>query len=289
MKRNADCDDGLSSLFEFIKRMRGIDFSRYRRATVIRKLGMRLSETGAGSYGDYLSYLRKHPEELTEVINAFAINSSSFFRTPAVFDLLEWSILPDLAAEFGFLRVWCIGGAKGEEPYSVAILIHELLKRERHRVDASILSTDIDSEAVEKARRGLYSDDALMDVRKRHLDTFFERVRIPTGGTEVISEGYRIDDKIKARVTFVCADFIADLERSVTSGCFNLILCRNVLIYLERDLQRAILARLAELLPAHGCLVLGETESLPEPLAPVFDEICPGLRIYRKKRCSTSF
>jgi len=198
--------EALRNLFEFVNGIRGVDFALYRQATVTRKLGLRLEETRTYNCREYLSYLKAHPEELDNLIRALTIKVSNFFRNPLVFELLEAFILPELIAQFRSLSVWSLGCANGEEPYSIAMLAHELLKREKERFDVNILGMDICEGAVDNAVRGEYPAGELLEVKKKYMDAFFDRVLRPGGHPHEHESLYRITDTIKEMVKFECGD-----------------------------------------------------------------------------------
>ncbi|MDA8241015.1 MAG: protein-glutamate O-methyltransferase CheR [Nitrospiraceae bacterium] len=274
--------EGLKSIFEFVNEIRGVDFALYRHATVTRKLELRLSETGSHDYRIYLSYLKSHPDELDKLIRALTIKVSNFFRNPLVYELLFASVLPDLISEFGFLKIWSLGCAYGEEPYSVAILVRELLRRDRGNFDVKILGTDIDAGAIEKGVLGEFAEGELEEVKKKYLDSCFREVvrQDPPVGHE---SAYWINNEIKSMVKLECADIVMGLEAKKKQGSnYNLILCRNVLIYMDKVLQQSILRNISDLIPLKGYLVIGESETLPSSGKDEFSQVFPGMKIFRK-------
>lgn len=282
--KSATDDKGLKFLLQHINDVRGIDFALYRPATVRRKLELRLQETGSRNYAEYLSYVRENPGEVDHIIKVLTIKFSNFFRNPLVYELLNSQIIPELISEFRFLKVWSIGCAHGEEPYSVAIIAADLLKRERDYIDVSIVGTDIDQEAVSRGIRGEFSGNDIAEVKKKYVDEFFHL--IPESEKPFEQEHrYRLNSKIKSLVKLVCADITTSLQgNKKKSDAFNLILCRNVLIYMNRELQEEIYGALSEILFENGYLILGETETLPESLKTNFIPTFPGVKIYRKNR-----
>ncbi|MBI5639213.1 MAG: protein-glutamate O-methyltransferase CheR [Nitrospirae bacterium] len=274
----------LKGILEHVHDMRGIDFNLYREATVARKIDLRLEETRAHHYKAYLDYLRANPEELDILIKTLTIRVSNFFRNPLVFELLNSFILPDLISGFRFLKIWSLGCAHGEEPYSVAILIHDLMKKEKGVLDVKILGTDICDGAIEKALKGEYPDSELLEVKKKHLDAFFQlmshvRIAFPES-----RDTYRIDDEIKSMVTFECGDMLGRLKSEKSRGnAFNLMLCRNVLIYMNKTLQNEVMLHINDILTSGGYLILGESETLPEMFKKDFQQIFPGVKIFRKQ------
>lgn len=207
---------------------------------------------------------------------------SNFFRNPLVYELLFASVLPDLISEFGFLKIWSLGCAYGEEPYSVAILIRELLRRDRGNFDVKVLGTDIDAGAIEKGVLGEFAEGELEEIKKKYLDSCFREVarQDPPVGHESV---YRINNEIKSMVRLECADIVMGLEaKKKQRSNYNLILCRNVLIYMDKVLQQNILRNISDLLPIKGYLVIGESETLPSSGKDEFSQVFPGMKIFRK-------
>ncbi|MDA8433145.1 MAG: hypothetical protein M0Z60_09315 [Nitrospiraceae bacterium] len=218
------------------------------------------------------------------LIRALTIKVSNFFRNPLVYELLFSSVLPQLISEFSFLKVWSLGCAYGEEPYSIAMLIRELLKKDKGTFDVRITGTDIDAAAIEKGVRGEYSADELEEVKKKYLDSCFQKVSrqaAPDGPEEI----YRINNEIKSMVRLECSDIVRGLEtKKKQLNSYNLILCRNVLIYMDKALREDTLRNILALLPEKGCLVTGESETLPSDIRSEFLQVFPGMKIYKKSR-----
>jgi chemotaxis methyl-accepting protein methylase len=271
MRDNGD----LSGILDVLHVQRAIDFSGYRTGTLMRRIDLRLLSTGTPDYAAYLRYLSEHPAEIDLLLDALTITVSHFFRNPLVFEVLHELVIPSLAElnPPGGLRVWCAGCARGEEAYSVSMLISEICSREIPERPVYILASDIDRPALAFAVQGCFQGDALAEVKKHYLDTYF----YPGG------DGYRVVDELRSMVTFVRHDVTTC--RAPKEGVFSdyhLILCRNTLIYFNRELGEQVVTSLARSLTPGGYLVLGEAETLPAALMREFREIFPRTRIYRK-------
>jgi len=269
-------DEELAKLFAYIKKKRMLDFSAYRQNTVGRRLQTRLIATGAPDYGSYLAYLRENPEELNALVDALLIKVSCFFRNPLVFDNLLAIVLPELldACEGDLLKIWCAGCARGEEAYSIAMLIKDLVGKEQAGPPLFILGTDVDGRTLEDARKAEYQPEFLGDVRKSYLDRYF------TAGNGL----YRVSDEIKNMVVFAHHDITTcSAPKEGIFSDYHLILCRNVNIYLDRALSEKVLTGLSRFIPAGGYMVLGEAESLPVRIAEEYSELSRMTKIFRKK------
>jgi chemotaxis methyl-accepting protein methylase len=282
--KNSVNDNYLKQLLEYIHLSRGIDFSLYRQATVLRKLEFRLQETKSRDFKEYLSFLKTNPDEFHAMISALTIKVSNFFRNPVVFELLSSRVLPELAAEFGFLKAWSLGCANGEEPYSVAMIVHEFQAEENLSFVYHIQGTDIDPEAIKIAGKGEYSDEELFETKRKYLDAYF--IRLPHHfGTCLGHERYQIKDEVKSMVRFSSDNIMKMLlHKRVYLGSYNLILCRNVLIYLNRAMQEEMIRAVGDILYDKGYLVLGEAETMPESVRQEFEQPFPGIKIFRKRR-----
>jgi chemotaxis methyl-accepting protein methylase len=277
-----DNNIGLRNLLEYIHKSRGIDFTLYRFSTFRRRLELRLAETSTHNYREYLEYLRSHPDEIDIFIQAVTIKLSNFFRDPLVYEFLYSYVLPEMLTGNHFLNIWSVGCARGEEPYSLAIMIHDLRKLTKKSCDVKILGTDIDPEALKQAMKGEYREDDLFEVKKKYLDRYFTRPQ--NSGRTHTTALFRISDEIKSMVTFERADIINSGKlRDTLSNNYQLILCRNVLIYVNRNFQEKVQSNLSEMISENGYLVIGETETLAGSFRDFFIQTFPQQKIFKKK------
>jgi chemotaxis methyl-accepting protein methylase len=273
----------LAKVFAFINETRGIDFSLYRHATMIRKVDLRISETRSDTYRGYLAYLKSHPEELDLLIKAVSIQVSKFFRNPLVYELLDTFVVPELMTEFGFLKAWSLGCANGEEPYSLAMIARELLRGGRS-ADVRILGTDISSSAIEKASGGTYNEGDLSEVKKKYLDAYFNPVPRLSDARQGQERLFRVSTEVKSMVNLECADMLIRLKLSRDKGVrYNLICCRNVLIYMSKVLQSEVIGLINDALYDNGYLVIGEVEMIPVAARASLIQPFPGIKIFKKK------
>lgn len=162
----------------------------------------------------------------------------------------------------------------------MAMMIHDLLKKDRTHCDVRIIGTDINAESIENAVRGEYPEQEFSEVKKKYIDAYFTKISV-----QYHEPVYRISNDIKSMVRFSAEDMISRLNsKTARSDHFNLVLCRNVLIYMNRKLQDDIFPRLTEMIYEGGYLVLGETETLPGCIRESFVQTFPGIKIFRKGR-----
>ncbi|MFP5213637.1 MAG: CheR family methyltransferase [Acidobacteriota bacterium] len=279
--------EDLDLILEELCKRYGIEFSLYREGTVLRRLARRLIATGSGTYGMYRAYLGAHPGEYDLLLKDLTIKVSRFFRNREMFDLLSETVLPGLiearkAQGGGTIRIWCAGCASGEEVYSVAIALMEcveMLGEDTAAVRVSIFGTDVDADALDLARRGEYKMETLRETRPEIAGKYFSPVVLAKGAT-----GFRVADRVRDLVHFCRHDVASEVHRSPPAGVFSgfdLILCRNVLIYFTRRLQDRAFANLTGSLNPGGYLVLGKAEAIPDELAPVLIQQ-DSLKVYRK-------
>lgn len=241
---------GLKRLMEKIYRERGFDFREYRESTLARRLERRLHARGAKTYADYAGTLDKDPSEYDKLFDDLTINVTSFFRDEVAFSALEEIVLPQLIKNRSnrekTLKIWSAGCATGQEPYSIAILLLEMLGEKISSWNIVIMATDIDSKALEKARHGVFPRNEVEGIRYQWRRKYF--ISKP--------DNFTIKPKVKRLVTFSEYNLINEPPYSD----FNLIVCRNVLIYFSQPLQMRVLRNFYDTLKTGGYLLLGKAE-----------------------------
>ena len=282
-------------ILEKLLKTYGIDFSLYRQGTIMRRMARRMAATGSESYEAYLSYLENHLDEYKPLFNDLTIKVSRFFRNEPLFEYLCQEILPELVGKRPSgktLRIWCAGCAFGEEVYSVAICLMEYLRREGHEIadyPISIFGTDIDGHALAKAREGEYGANALRETRPEIVERYFSCME-GTGfglGEPFMPDTnrYRVIEPVRNLVCFSMHDLASKTRKSPPSGVvanYDLILCRNLLIYFTRPLQKRAFSNLVNSLNPGGYLILGKAESIPEELEAFLVARNSLRRVYKK-------
>jgi two-component system CheB/CheR fusion protein len=241
----------LEALLDYLKRTRGFDFTGYKRASLERRIAKRMQTVGAITFADYLDYLEVHPEEFSGLFNTVLINVTHFFRDPSTWEFIASSVVPDLIARHGHeasLRIWSAGCASGEEAYTLAMIFAEALGPEAFRDRVKIYATDIDDDALAKARQATYSEREVADVPQPFLERYFEG----SNGRFV----FRKD--LRRHVIFGRHDLIQDAPISRV----DMLVCRNTLMYFNAETQAKILNRFQFALNDNGVLFLGRAETL---------------------------
>jgi two-component system CheB/CheR fusion protein len=260
----------LRRILSFLRSRTGHDFSSYKRATIMRRIGRRMQVTRRPGLRDYSEFLIANPEEAQELFDDLLISVTSFFRDPAAYKALaEEAIGPmfEEADENG-IRAWVVGCATGEEAYSLAILMLEEAARRRVSMPVQIFATDLDEGALATARQGRFPASIEADVSEERLTRWFVR------------EGphYRIKQEVRDIVLFASHSVLKDPPFMR----LDLVSCRNLLIYLERELQRQVCTLFHYGLRPHGFLFLGSAETV-EAAPDSFFAVNREARLYRAR------
>ncbi len=268
----ADADAAQAALAQILRLLRvatGHDFKHYKRATVLRRIERRLQVTGMAGLPEYRAYLQEHPEESKGLLKDLLISVTNFFRDREAFDALEAEIdasLMPVAKSTGKLRAWVAGCATGEEAYSIAMLLSERAEEQRPDLRIQVFASDIDESAIAAARAAIYPDTVLDDVTPARLRRFF-----------VKEENHvRVRKELRDRVLFA----VHNLLRDPPFSSLDLICCRNLLIYFDRDVQQQVLEVFHFALKPGGLLFLGSSESA-DAAGQLYEQVDKKWRIFR--------
>ena len=244
-------DHDFETLLRYIKESRGFDFTGYKRSSLMRRVGRRMSQLGIDGYPEYQDHLQVHPGEFTDLFNTILINVTGFFRDTESWDFLRDEVVAPMLAERGAdlpVRVWSAGCASGEEAYSLAIVLAELLGVDEFRRRVKIYATDVDDEALALARHAAYTERAVRAMPADIVERYLEE----TGGAYV----FRKD--LRRSVIFGRNDLVQDAPISR----IDILACRNTLMYFNAETQARILSRFHFALSPSGILFLGKAEML---------------------------
>jgi two-component system CheB/CheR fusion protein len=260
----------LQRILGLLRARTGHDFSSYKVNTILRRIERRMNIHHIQEAGQYAFYLQENPREIDNLFKELLISVTSFFRDAQAFDSLAEVVVPlvQMQPTDQPLRVWTPGSASGEETYSVAILLREAMDKQRKRLDLQLFGTDLDAKAVETARAGVYLDGITADVSPGILKKYFAFEH----------STYRIKKEIRELAIFATQDVIKDPPFTK----LDLIVCRNLLIYLEADLQKRLLAIFHYALKPGGFLFLGPSETIGNP-SDLFESLDAKWKIFRRK------
>jgi two-component system CheB/CheR fusion protein len=244
---------GFDKICIVLRARTGHDFSLYKKTTVYRRIERRMAIHQIKRIGDYVRYLRENPQEVDLLFKELLIGVTNFFRDPAIWAYLSEQTLPALLAaapEGATLRAWVIACSTGEEAYSLAIAFHEVRERLNlaGRYSLQIFATDLDPDAITKARQGFYPANIVADVSPARLQRYF----VEDGS------GYRVAKEIREMVVFAPQNVVMDPPFTK----LDILACRNLLIYLGPELQKRLIPLFHYSLKPGGILVLGSAESV---------------------------
>ena len=248
----------------------GHDFSRYKRSTIERRVERRMQLNRVEQPSDYLEVLRTSPQETAALADDLLINVTAFFRDRPVFEELERSVIPALFEGKGpenRVRAWSVGCATGEEAYSLGMLLLEEESRREHPPQIQIFASDLHEQSLRHAREGLYPETIAAEVSPERLGRFFQRE----------NGGYRVRKELRERVVFAPHNLLRDPPFSH----LDLIACRNVLIYLQPDVQNEVQELFHYALHGEGYLLLGTAEMVDRP--DLFRVESKEHRLYRRR------
>ncbi len=258
----------LGRILSYLKDRTGHDFSNYKKASITRRVERRMQVSKTASLHDYLDHLYRDPDELQSLFADFLISVTRFFRDPDSFEQLRKKVIPAIFTNMrdDRIRVWVPGCATGEEAYSIAILLLEEAANRKIRPEIQIFGTDLDQRALETARIARYPQALNADVSEERLRRFFHRE----------NNQYRVVDEVRERVVFAQHSVFKDPPFSH----LDLISCRNLLIYIDLELQRRITSLFHYALNPKGFLFVGSSETVDRPEG-LFRAVDRDARIYQ--------
>lgn len=265
----------LDSLLEKVYRDGGYDFRDYKRGTVTRRLARRLHATGARTYLEYMQFLDNHPEEYRKLADDLTIKVSGFFRSPFSFQQVVNIVLPQLLTDKEArgereVKLWSAACARGEEPYSMAIMLAEFLGQRRHEFDISIYASDVSLWALGEAESGKYTPKDTEALSQDILQSYFIQH----------NQGHEVRADIRQMINFSHFD-LTSTSRPPFVG-LDCIFCCNVLIYLQKHLQDRVLNMLYDSLTTPGYLILGEAETPASEIREKLECLDSKAKIYKK-------
>ena len=228
-----------------LKAKTDIDLDLYKEPQMKRRIGNLVRRANMDSYAGYFDRVCADKDEFASFIEYLTINVSEFFRTPEKFGKLETDVIPDLLTRSSRLNIWSAGCSIGAEAYSLAIIMKEMTPGVRHR----ILATDLDTEIIAKAKRGVYSENEIKSLAPERLAKYFDKQD---------GDKYAIKNEIKSVIEFKHHNLLKD---PFETG-FDLILCRNVVIYFTEEAKDQLYANFFKALKPGGILFVGATEAI---------------------------
>jgi len=260
----------IEPVLEVLRNRVGVDFRQYKRATLYRRIARRIGLHRLGSFASYVTKLKTDPREAEALYQDILIHVTSFFRNPEAYEALKAQIYPALTANrqrTSPVRIWTVGCSSGEEAYSLAMALTEHLEDADLPLALEIIGTDVNASSIERARRGVYANSAVEHISETRKARFFE----------LGDGGYRIAQGLRDMCVFTRHNVLTDAP---LSG-FDLVSCRNMLIYLGAELQQKVIYILHGGLRPNGFLWLGNAESIGTHQG-LFEVESACSKIYRK-------
>ena len=262
--------DDFEVLKRHIEQTLKIQCNNYKEDYIKRRLLSRMRSTNSANYADYLKYLKTNLPELEVLRNALTINVTEFFRDNDVYECLKKDVLPDLFSKRKRLRIWCAGCSTGEEPYSIAMILHDYIAQNKD-CTAQINATDIDKVVLAKAQEGIYTPKAMGKLSDTQIHRHF--TKLPDGN-------YQVKQHLKDLIRFRPHDLMGGTP---ISRWLDLITCRNVTIYFTEK-QKDELARLFhDALVSDGYYIMGKTEYLGRQVENLFVAKNSVQKVFMKK------
>ncbi|MCW9030013.1 MAG: protein-glutamate O-methyltransferase CheR [Gammaproteobacteria bacterium] len=239
---------------ELISDRTGIVLAEHKVDMVYGRLSRRLRELNLGSFNEYLSSLENDEQEIIHFVNALTTNLTAFYREPHHFEFLASQLLPSIIKNKSNkrLRIWSAGCSSGEEPYTIAMTVRSIIP-ENSGWDVKILATDLDSNMVKKGSDGIYNEDRVTGLSQQNMKKWVQKGRGETAGK------VKMDSRLRDMITFKQLNLMNDWPMK---GPFDLIFCRNVVIYFNKETQGILFNRYADMLVDDGHLFIGHSESM---------------------------
>ncbi len=273
-------DEEFVQLRDFIYQQSGIYIAENRKYLVENRLSNRIKDLNLKSFGEYYYYLRfdaGRRTELTKLFEVITTNETSFYRNPPQLQVFQDKILPETLAGIrkqGLrkLRIWSAGCSTGEEPYTLAIMLHEVLKTELSAWDIKITANDLSEAVLAAARKGLYNEYALRTTPKEIVAKYFKKNGIV----------YEVEQKLKNLISFAPIN-LSDRMALKRNDRSHIVFCRNVIIYFDDEMKRQVIESYYDNLLPGGCLFIGHSESLHNISRTFKPEHHAGTIVYRKQ------
>lgn len=267
-----DTDPGLIEVVKYIADSMAFEPDSYNESYLDRRVSARMRRTGCEEYGAYLDVLSSDPDERAALLDALSVNVTSFFRNPPVWEGLR-EVLRELTENNRTVRCWSAACADGREPYSIAMVARD----DRHIDEQSIeiTATDIDAETLDEARNGVYESTRTTDIGSQ-----LEPLSKPNDHVDISNDetSFSVKEPVKRMVTFEQHDLISGPKKSG----YELVLCRNLLIYIDRSYKEPIFETLTDALKQGGILTIGKSETLPRTFRDAYEPYDRKNHIYRR-------
>jgi chemotaxis protein methyltransferase CheR len=262
--------DDFSTLKQFIEQTLKIQCGNYKEDYIKRRLLSRMRSTNTSNYSEYLKYLKANEPELEVLRKALTINVTEFFRDHDVYEFLKDAVLPDLFRKRKRVRIWCAGCSTGEEPYSIAMILSDVIAQNQE-LSAKIFATDIDKVVLAKAQEGIYTQKAMVKLSPSQIQRHF--TKLPDGN-------YQVNPSLKELIRFLPHDLMSGVP---VARWLDLITCRNVTIYFTEAQKDDLVRVFHGALVNDGYYIMGKTEYLGRQVENLFVAKDSVQKVFTKK------
>ncbi len=267
-------ENHIQKIFVLIRSATGHDLSHYKQNTLRRRIERRMAVHQIHRISDYVKYLQKTPAEVDILFKDMLIGVTSFFRDPEAFQIIEEQIMPALLKSRSLdasIRIWTVGCSTGEEAYSLAILVSEAMEKMKHHLNIQIFASDIDPEAIDRARSGVYPDSIAADVSEERLRQYFVKE----------DNTFQVRKQVREMIVFA----VHNIAKDPPFSKIDLLSCRNLLIYMDGVLQKKVLPLCHYALNPQGVIFLGPSESIGE-FTDLFQPVDNKWKVFKRKEFS---
>ena len=251
-------DQQFKTLSTFLQKETGIKLPDIKRTMLQSRLHKRLRALNMKSFTDYIKYAmaKGNEQEIINMIDVVSTNKTDFFREASHFNFLTCEYLPHLLKGYPNknINIWSSASSSGEEPYTIAIVLQELMEK-YHRLTYNILATDISTQMLEKGRTGIYHEERIANIPVAIKKKYFLRSK------DRESKNVKVTSELRSKINWQRLNLMDSYYGSV-KGSFDIIFCRNVLIYFEREIQESVINKLCRHIPTGGLFILGHSESI---------------------------
>jgi len=259
-----------------VKNLLGFNTDQYKNTYLGRRFNARLRAYNLDSYHDYWKLLKENTNEQERLLNDLTINVTEFFRDKSVYQFLHNDVIPNIAKERNRIRIWSAGSSDGKEAYSIAMLFQELLGEQKAKSKVSIIATDIDHACLQRARTGSYF--SRKGISQTDVSKQLSFLKKPEHFFDISEENFQIKPSVKNMVNFQYHDLISGPKKHN----FDIIFCRNVVIYFSRGLQEVLYMDFYNALNPGGFFVMGKTETLVGEARSKFQPYNSRERVFQK-------
>ena len=256
-------------ILNILKNKKKLDMNGFRDKFLKRRIKLKMNEKKIHNYKDFIKLLKQEDDEVDKLFHFITVNYTSFYRDGDVYDQFYQEILPKIFLNKKTIKILSAGCSSGEEPYTLSMLLNEYTERKKGKINFRIEALDVDSEVIQKARKGEYNKESFKELDKKYIKKYF---------TEV-NDKYIVKSELKRYITFR----LHDINKPIKDNYYDIIFCRNVFIYFTNESKEKALNNFHKALKENAYLIIGKTEMMPISFNSKYNCISNRKKIYQKK------